>query len=285
MKTKILVTGANGQLAQCINDIRDSYPDIDFVFTDVGKLDITKPKQLDLLLERNTFHWCINCAAYTAVDQAEINSEIAKKVNTLGAKNLAIACKENNVKLIHISTDFVFDGNSTKPYDEEAKPNPISVYGSSKLKGEQEIQAILKEHFIIRTSWLYSEYGHNFLKTMVQLGREKTEINVVNDQIGTPTYAKDLAKVILAFVKENSKNYGIYHYSNSGATSWYDFAVAIFKYCKVNVNVKPVSTKDYPTLAKRPTYSILDVTKIKQTLNIQIPNWEDSLKEAISNLK
>lgn len=281
----VLVTGGNGQLAQCINDVRISYPNIDFVFTDVDDLDITNQEQLNLFFQSNTFDWCINCAAYTAVDQAEIHSEIANKINSLGAKNLAVACKKNNIKLIHISTDFIFDGNSIKPYAEEDKPNPISVYGASKLKGEQEIQSILKEHFIIRTSWLYSEFGHNFLKTMIRLAKEKNEINVVNDQIGTPTYAKDLAQVILKIINLNLKNYGTYHYSNIGTTNWYEFAVSIFKFKEVNFKVNPINTKDYPTLAKRPAYSVLDTSKIKRTLNIQIPNWKDSLKVAISNLK
>lgn len=281
----VLVTGGNGQLAQCINDVRISYPNIDFVFTDVEDLDITNQEQLNLFFESNTFDWCINCAAYTAVDQAEIHSELANKINTIGAKNLAIACKKNNLKLIHVSTDFIFDGNSKKPYTEEDKPNPISVYGASKLKAEQEIQSILNEHFIIRTSWLYSEFGHNFLKTMMRLAKDKSEINVVNDQIGTPTYAKDLALVILEIINLNSKNYGTYHYSNSGTTTWYDFARSIFEFKGVNIRVNPIKTKDYPILAKRPAYSVLDTSKIKQTLNIQILNWKDSLKVAISNLK
>lgn len=281
----VLVTGGNGQLAQCINDVRISYPNIDFVFTDVEDLDITNQEKLNLFFESNTFDWCINCAAYTAVDQAEIHSELANKINTLGAKNLAIACKKNNLKLIHVSTDFIFDGNSKKPYAEVDKPNPISVYGATKLKAEQEIKSILNEHFIIRTSWLYSEFGHNFLKTMIRLAKDKSEINVVNDQIGTPTYAKDLALVILEIINLNSKNYGIYHYSNSGTITWYDFARSIFEFKGVNIMVNPIKTKDYPTLAKRPAYSVLDTSKIKQTLNIQIPNWRDSLKVAISNLK
>jgi len=163
----VLVTGGNGQLAQWINDIRSTYPNIDFVFTDVDELDITDSKQVNLIFESKAFDWCINCAAYTAVDQAEIHSETAQKINSFGAKNLALACKKNRIKLIHISTDFIFDGNSVKPYVEEDRPNPISVYGASKLQGEQEIRSILKEHFIIRTSWLYSEFGHNFLKTMM----------------------------------------------------------------------------------------------------------------------
>ena len=281
----VLVTGGKGQLAQCINEIQSTYPHIDFVFTDVDELDITDSNQLNLFFESNNFDWCINCAAYTAVDQAEIHSETAQKINSFGAKNLALACKKNRIKLIHISTDFIFDGNSVKPYVEEDRQNPISVYGASKLQGEQEIQSILKEHFIIRTSWLYSEFGHNFLKTMIRLAKDKNEINVVNDQIGTPTYAKDLALIILEIINVNSVDYGIYHYSNIGTTNWHDFAVLIFKFKEVNIKVNPISTKDYPTLAKRPAYSVLDTTKIKRTLNIQIPDWKDSLKVAISNLK
>ena len=285
MKIKLLVTGGNGQLALCIKDLSSDYPNIDFVFTDVEELDITNSNQLNLFFESHSFDWCVNCAAYTAVDQAESHSNLAYEINAIGAKNLAFACKTNNLKLIHLSTDFIFDGHSNKPYTEQDKPNPLSVYGNSKLHGEQEIQEILKEHFIIRTSWLYSEYGHNFLKTMMRLAKEKNEINVVTDQMGTPTYAKDLAKVILMVFNDKSKNYGTYHYSNFGVCSWYDFAVAIFNFKGFNVKVNQIKTKDYPAQAKRPSYSVLDTTKIKQNLNIEIKDWKDSLSIAISNLK
>jgi dTDP-4-dehydrorhamnose reductase len=280
----ILVTGGNGQLSICIKNLKDKLPEANFIFVNRLELDITNNIAVNSFFQRNDIQYCINCAAYTAVDMAERDKENAFNVNVIGTKNLAIACDNKGATLIHISTDFVFDGNNNVAYNESDKPNPINVYGLSKLKGEKEIQNILKEHFIIRTSWLYSEYGSNFLKTMLKLSETKSQINVVSDQIGTPTYARDLANVMLNIIKANTKEYGIYNYSNQGETSWYEFATAIFKIIKSNIIVKPILSSNYPTLALRPKFSVLDKTKIKNEFNIFIPHWQDSLKSAIKNL-
>ncbi len=281
MKT-ILVTGGNGQLAKCIKDVSAEFHDLKFIYTDLPELDITDKEQTQSFFNKNKLEWCINCAAYTAVDKAEIDKTATFDVNATGPKNLAIACKQENVKLIHISTDFVFDGNSSKAYSESDKTNPIGVYGLTKLKGEQEISSILKSYYIIRTSWLYSEHGNNFLKTMLKLAKSTNEINVVSDQIGSPTYAMDLAFLICNFIKNSNHNFGTYNYSNEGVVSWYDFAKAIFDLKNHPIKINPISTDEYPTMAKRPKYSVLDTTKIKHTFGIQTPNWKDSLKTAIS---
>ncbi|RKE98826.1 dTDP-4-dehydrorhamnose reductase [Ichthyenterobacterium magnum] len=283
--TTVLVTGANGQLANCINSLITIDKAYSFIFTDSKKLDISSNKAVsDFFLNQN-IDWCINCAAYTNVDKAETEQEKAFNVNTLGAKNLAIACQENNVKLIHISTDFVFDGIQSKAYNESDKTNPLSVYGQTKLDGENEIKTHLNKHFIIRTSWLYSEYGNNFLKTMLRLAKEKSELNIVADQIGTPTYAKDLAKVILKIIKTNNSRFGVYHYSNEGVASWYDFAKEVFSLNQVSIKVNPIKSQAYLTPAKRPAFSVLDKTKIKSNTEITVPYWRDSLKEAFLNIK
>lgn len=280
----VLVTGGNGQLGECIKNLEPQFSGFNFTFTDYIELDITNSEEVQSFFNNQPLDYCINCAAYTAVDKAEIDVQKAFEINTIGAKHLAQICDKNNTVLIHVSTDFVFDGKKSEAYKETDKANPISVYGNSKLKGEQEIIESLKEHFIIRTSWLFSEYGTNFMKTMIRLSKERDELNVVSDQIGTPTYAKDLAKVILEVINTKSNQYGTYHYSNEGIANWYDFAKAIFKLSKIEIKVHPIQTKDYPTPAERPKYSVLDKTKIKQTLNIKIPHWKDSLKTSLSNL-
>lgn len=273
---KVLVTGANGQLGHCIKDIQKKNSHLSFVYTDHKELDICDEKSVNQFFkEQEPIHYCVNCAAYTAVDKAEEEEELAFKVNAEGPKNLAIACKEHGTVLIHISTDFVFDGKKSTPYLETDEPNPISVYGASKLQGEIEVQNLLKEYFIIRTSWLYSEYGNNFLKTMLRLAETRDEISVVRDQIGSPTYAGDLAEFILKIILANNKSFGIYHYSNEGAISWYDFAKAIFEESKIDLKVNAISTSEYPTLAKRPIYSVMDKGKIISFCNI--PFWRDSL--------
>lgn len=284
MKTKILVTGANGQLARCIKDLEPNFLNFKISFKNSSELDIASSNQVNDVFKNNRFDWCINCAAYTNVEKAETETEKAFNINQLGIKNIALACRDYNVKLIHFSTDFVFDGKAFKAYTEKDKPNPINVYGLSKLKGEKEIQNILNEHFIIRTSWLYSEYESNFLKTMLKLSGTKSEINVVSDQKGAPTYARDLANIALNIIKLDTKKYGIYNYSNQGETSWYDFASEIFRINKLNIRVKPILSSNYPTRAKRPKFSVLDKTKIKNTFNISIPHWKDSLEIAIKNL-
>lgn len=280
--TKILVTGGNGQLAQCLKDVVKNNDELDVNFQDLPELDITNIQQLVSYFSKNELDYCINCAAYTAVDLAEEQSDLAYAVNADGPKNLAEACKKHQVKLLHISTDFVFDGKKQTPYIETDMPNPLGVYGKSKWQGERNIQEIMEDYFILRTSWLYSEYGNNFMKTMLKLSETRDEINVVSDQIGSPTYAGDLAEVLIKIVLSSSTNYGLYHFSNSGAISWYDFAVEIFKQFGRKIEVKPITTKDYPTAAKRPKFSVLDTTKIENNFDCTIKDWQGSLKSKSS---
>ena len=275
--TKILVTGGNGQLAQCLKDVVKNDDELDVDFQDLPYLDITDKQQLEAYFSKNEFDYCINCAAYTAVDLAEEQSDLAYAVNAEGPKNLAEICKKYQVKLLHISTDFVFDGKKQTPYIETDMPNPLGVYGKSKWQGERNIQEIMEDYFILRTSWLYSEYGNNFMKSMLRLSETRDEISVVSDQIGAPTYAGDLAEVLVKIVLSLSTNYGVYHYSNSGAISWYDFAVEIFTLFGKKIEVKPIKTKDYPTAAKRPRYSVLDTTKIEHNFDCTIKDWNNSL--------
>lgn len=283
--TTILVTGSNGQLASCIKDIVGEYDGLNFLFTDYQDLDICNLNQVQAFFSENNIDYCINCAAYTAVDLAEEEESKAFDINVNGAKNLALVCKKQDVVLIHISTDFVFSGEKDEAYTEMDKPNPISVYGSSKLKGEVQVHQILEQYFILRTSWLYSEHGNNFMKTMIRLSEEKETLSVVSDQKGTPTYAGDLAQFILNIIKIESKKYGVYHYSNLGEISWFDFAKAIFDEKNIKIKLAPIKTKDYPTLASRPMYSVLDKTKAINSFKTTVPHWRDSLKLAISRLE
>lgn len=279
----VLVTGGNGQLGSCIKVIEDEH--INVIFTDHHELDICDLTQVNLFFQsHNSIDYCINCAAYTAVDLAESDKERAYQINELGAKNLALACKSNHTTLIHISTDFVFDGEKTGTYTELDETNPISVYGGSKLKGEIAIKQILENYFIIRTSWLYSEFGSNFLKTMLKLAEDRTVLNVIADQIGSPTYAPDLAFVIHKIIKTESVDYGLYHFSNEGVASWYDFAKAIFRIKNSEIRVNAINTTAYPTPAKRPKFSVMDKSKIKNTLKLEIPYWADSLKTCMDKL-
>ena len=281
----ILVTGANGQLANCIKDIEKQYEGLNIIYTDYQELNICDSNQLDAFFKSNQkIDYCINCAAYTAVDKAEIEFDKAFEINSTGAKNLAIVCSKQGVVLIHISTDFVFDGQKTEPYNEIDVPNPINVYGASKLKGEVEIQKILKEHFIIRTSWLYSAYGNNFMKTMLKLADTSDQINVVSDQIGSPTNANNLSKFLIEIITSSSNNFGVYHYSSEGQTSWYGFAKAIFESYKLPTRVIPISSSQHSTAAIRPKYSVLGTEKVKETFNIETPEWEVSIKKAIENI-
>lgn len=274
---KILITGANGQLGKCIQDVSKHYLDYEFHFKSSKDLDITINKQVIRLFAQEKFDYCINCAAYTAVDKAESDMENAYLVNAEAVRYLAEACKTHNTVLIHISTDFVFDGTKSTPYTEDDRPNPLNVYGASKLKGEQYVQQILEKYFIIRTSWVYSEYGHNFVKTMLRLGAEREEISVVNDQIGSPTYAGDLAEAILKIINTKTSDYGIYHYSNQGEISWYDFARAIFEIKGMEIMVKPIPSKAYPMPALRPVFSVMDTSKVKDLLQIEVSYWIDNL--------
>lgn len=282
MLKRVLVTGANGQLGQSIKEVANNTSDIEFFYTNSNALDITNEKKVNSFFCKNKFDYCINCAAYTAVDKAEEERELAYEINVLGAKNLAEACKITNTILIHISTDFVFDGEKKQPYIESDIPNPKSVYGNTKLAGEEEIENILEKYFIIRTSWLYSIYGKNFMKTMLRLGEERSEISVVSDQIGTPTSAIDLANILLKLISKNNKEYGLYHFSNEGQTSWAGFAEEIFKLKSIICHVKSILTIEYPTLAVRPSYSVLRKEKISKALNISVLNWKDSLKTTLT---
>ncbi len=275
---KILITGADGQLGKSIQDVAKEHPQLGFVATDYRELDITDPNKIDAFFKDQAFDYCVNCAAYTMVDKAESEIDRAFQINADAVDYLAIACKKYDVCFIHISTDFVFDGEKKVPYTEEDIPNPINVYGLSKLKGEQFIQDRLENYFIIRTSWVYSEYGNNFVKSMLRLAKDRDTINVVNDQIGSPTNAKDLANVIVRLITENSVKYGLYHYSNKGVTSWYDFARAIFDEKKIPIIVRPIPSIEYPTPAKRPKYSVLETSKIREALLLDIPFWGESLK-------
>ena len=283
MKT-VLVTGGHGQLGSCLKELSKDLLGYNFIFLDYEDLDITKREDVEFFFDSNKISYCVNCAAFTNVDKSEVDKETCKKVNEDGVGFLALACKTYNVKLIHISTDFVFDGKQSFPYKEKDLKSPLGVYGQTKLNGELAITNYMNTYFIIRTSWLYSEYCNNFLKTMLRLGKERDEITVVYDQVGTPTYAKDLAAVVIEIIVKNNDSYGIYHYSNNGVASWYDFAKAIFEENKLKVSLTPIRSELYPTAATRPSYSVLDKEKIKTTLGISIPYWRDSLKRCLENI-
>ncbi|WP_196887009.1 dTDP-4-dehydrorhamnose reductase [Aureivirga sp. CE67] len=278
---KILITGASGQLGNCLKELADSFKQFAFYFKSSKDLDITNIEDLERDFTENQYDYCINCAAYTAVDQAESDVENAEKVNVLGSKNLAEVSKKNKTVLIHISTDFVFDGNKNTPYVENDVTNPLGVYGKTKLEGELAIQNVLESYFILRTSWLYSEFGNNFMKSMIRLGTDRDELGIIYDQIGTPTYAMDLAKFILYLIQNKKQDFGVYHFSNLGAASWYDFAKAIFEYENIEVKVNVIRTEQYPTPAERPKFSVMDKNKILTTFDFQIPYWRESLKECL----
>ncbi|WP_113638394.1 dTDP-4-dehydrorhamnose reductase [Nubsella zeaxanthinifaciens] len=282
---KVLVIGAGGQLGQCIKKIVALRSIENVVFPEEKTANILNVADLAALFEEQKPNYVINCAAYTAVDKAEDEADIAKAVNETGAKNLAQLCQQYQATLIHISTDFVFEGNEIKLLKEDDIAEPISVYGVTKLDGELAITAALQQHIIIRTSWLYSEFANNFVKTMLKLGAERDELSIIADQVGTPTYAADLANAIFDIIENPTKIYGVYHFSNEGVTSWYDFAQAIFKLSGTNVKVHPIPTSAYPTKAKRPHFSVMDKTKIKATYHINVPYWTDSLEKCIDALK
>lgn len=275
----VLVTGAAGQLGQAIKSRFEFFSDFNFVFCNSAELNITNLENCKAVFAKHQPAFCINTAAYTAVDKVESEPEIAEAINVLGAENLAKASKEYNTVLLHVSTDFVFDGSAKTPYKETDAPNPQSVYGATKLKGEQAIATVWEKHFIVRTSWVFSEFGNNFKKTMLRLASDRDELSVVADQIGTPTQALDLANVLLQMCalpeKHTLKNYGIYHFSNLGECSWYDFAKEIFKQNNVTIKLNPIPTSAYPTPAKRPAYSVMDKTKIQQVFGVEIKSWEN----------
>jgi dTDP-4-dehydrorhamnose reductase len=287
---KIIVTGSKGQLGQSIQELATAYPELSFVFTDVEELDICDAAKVAAFFAHEKPAAVVNCAAYTAVDKAEKETALAESINHHAVANLAKACKSCGAKLIHISTDYLFDGTKSSPYHEKDIVRPQSVYGITKLEGETAILRADIKAIVIRTSWLYSAYGNNFVKTMLRLGREKEQIGVVCDQVGTPTYAGDLAKLILDILSKtanDSKQFvnGIYHYSNEGAASWYDFTKAIFEYqTGISCRVDPIDTLSYPTPAARPAYSVLNKSKIKSTFAVEIPYWRDSLKVCLEKL-
>lgn len=286
----VLVTGANGQLGSELQLLAKTHNDIlNFIFTDVNELDITDAKAVDDFVKDNKIRYIVNCAAYTAVDKAEDDIELCYKINRDAVRNLAIAASNNQAKVIHVSTDYVFDGTAHEPYKETNAVCPQSVYGKSKQEGEEVLLSICPESIIIRTSWLYSTFGNNFVKTMIKLGAERDTLNVVADQTGTPTNAADLAEAIIKILdySEANSNFatGIYHYSNEGITTWYDFTKAIHLFAGINdCTISPITTDQYPTKASRPQYSVLDKSKIKNTFEIEIPNWENSLEKCVYKL-
>lgn len=281
---KILVIGAAGQLGQCLKTVASRRGLAEIVFPSEQEANILDKTLLTELLAREKPAYVINCAAYTAVDKAEDEQELCKAINETGAVNLAEACSVNGSTLVHVSTDFVFQGNEIKLLKEDDVAEPINVYGQTKLDGELALSKALDNHFIIRTSWLYSEYANNFVKTMLKLGAERDELNIIADQVGTPTYAIDLANAIFDIIGSGSKTYGTYHYSNEGVTSWFDFAKAIFEISHTQVKVNPIPGSAYPTKAARPAFSVMDKSKIKTTFNLEIQYWRDSLVECISRI-
>ncbi len=282
---KIVVLGASGQLGSCLKKVAEERNITDISFPSEQDGNILSPELLDKLFEAETPQYVINCAAYTAVDKAEDEQDICRKVNREGAANIAVACEKHGAALVHISTDFVFRGNVPQLLSETDPAEPENIYGLTKLEGEQDIVRILDQHFIVRTSWLYSEFANNFVKTMLRLGAERDQLGVIVDQVGSPTYAIDLAGAIFDIIESGSEAYGIYHYSNEGVTSWFDFAKTIFDISGTSVVVNPVKTSEYVTKAVRPAYSVMDKSKIKSTFGIAIPYWRDSLIVCIDRLK
>ncbi|GHV59545.1 NAD(P)-dependent oxidoreductase [Bacteroidia bacterium] len=288
MSKNILITGAKGQLGSEIQEIAAHSPEFNFIPTDVAELDLTDKTAVSCFINTHFIDYIVNCAAYTAVDKAEDDVELCYQINRDAVRNLAEAAN-GKAKIIHISTDYVFDGKATVPYKETGLTNPQSVYGKSKLAGEEALLAVCPESVIIRTAWLYSVYGTNFVKTMLRLGKERAELNVVYDQQGTPTYAADLAQAILSMIIHTEKTGdfpgGIYHYSNEGVTTWFDFTQKILQLAGITTcSVHPIPTNQYPTRTPRPAYSVLDKTKIKETIGIIIPEWEESLQRCIHSL-
>ena len=283
----ILITGSNGQLGSEIKAIHEQYQDVEFIFADIEELDITNLEAVLKFCSANTVTGIINCAAYTAVDKAEQERDLAYKINAIGPQNLAKYCEQSGARLIQISTDYVFDGTAHVPLKEDDRVNAIGAYGETKLEGERFVLATKSDSIIIRTSWLYSTYGNNFVKTMRRLGGERSQLNVVWDQVGTPTNAADLARICLEIILDAdsiSKNGRVYHFSNEGVASWYDFAHAIMEMSGLSCQVDPIESKDFPTPTKRPHYSVMNKAKIKEDFGIEILHWRESLKECINKL-
>ncbi len=285
----ILVTGGNGQLGSELRELAASNAAFKFRFVDVADLDLLNESATREFLKSGRYDFVINCAAYTAVDKAEEESDLCQRVNADAVKIIAECVRDTNARLIHISTDYVFDGEFNQPINETAVPKPGSVYGKTKLEGEQHVLSILSNAYIIRTAWVYSTFGKNFVKTIANLARQKPELGIVADQLGTPTYARDLARAIMKIVSSvadgSADAPGIYHYSNEGTISWYDFAYFIRDFYGLSCNIKPLRTWEYKTAASRPKYSVLDKTKIKKTFDLDIPHWSTSLKECLTKLE
>ena len=282
--SSIVVFGASGQLGQCLKKLAEERNNWSIYFPAESDADILDRDALKKIFSSYKPAWCINCAAYTAVDKAEDNVDLARAINKTGAENLSALCAEYHAALVHVSTDFVFKGDKSMPLTEDDITEPENMYGITKLEGEQAVIGALEKHYILRTSWLYSEYGNNFVKTMLKLGAERDELKIVADQVGTPTYAMDLADCIFKIILSDKAAYGTYHYSNEGVASWYDFAKAIFDISGTEVKTLPIKTSEYPARAIRPAYSVMDKTKIKQAFGIEIPYWRDSLITCISKI-
>lgn len=284
---KILITGSKGQLGSSIKKLELEYPDFSFVYTDVADLDITNKEEVMEFFEKGKFTHAINCAAYTAVDKAEEEFDLAKKINAIGPANMASAAKKTSCQFFHVSTDYVFSGKGHVPYKEEDACQPPSAYGKTKLVGEEMVSQLNEKAIIIRTSWLYSEFGHNFMKSMLKFGKERDELRVVFDQIGSPTYATDLARAILDMIcseKETSEN-PVYHFSNEGVASWYDFALEIMQAAKLDCKVSPIESHEYPLPAPRPFYSVMNKAKIKKDFEVKIPHWRVSMIDCLKILE
>ncbi len=288
---KILVTGSKGQVGQELQFLTKGSKH-KIVFTDVEELDITDYEAVNAFFKEHQFDYCINCAAYTAVDKAEENVDLATKINVDGVKNIAQACLFNQTFLVQISTDYVYHNNQNTPFKEGDPTNPQGVYAQTKLDGDLVALKVNTATMVVRTSWVYSSYGHNFVKTMIRLGTERDRLNVVFDQIGTPTYARDLAQVILTVIEKidagslpASQAYGVFHYSNEGVTSWYDLAKAVFEMKNINCRLGAIETIEYPTPAKRPPFSVLNKSKIKSTLGVDVPHWRDGLKRCLEAIE
>ncbi len=281
----ILITGSKGQVGNELQTLAADYPSFSFVFVDRDELDITDTQLVSNFFANQRFDYCLNCAAYTAVDKAESDAETAQKVNVIGTQNLAKAAAANNCRFIQISTDYVYHTTQNTPFKESDPTNPQGVYAQTKLDGDLAALDVHADCLVMRTSWVYSSFGHNFVKTMLRLGAEKSELGIIFDQIGSPTYARHLAKAMLDIVQKNPAEFGgIYHYSNEGVCSWYDFARAIFEISGIECKTLAIETKDYPTPAKRPHFSLLNKAKIKQAFDIEIPHWRSALQECLALL-
>ncbi|MCE5331073.1 MAG: dTDP-4-dehydrorhamnose reductase [Bacteroidales bacterium] len=283
--TNILITGSHGQLGNEMQQAAARYPAFNYIYTDIDELDICDKTALEIFVKAHTVDIIVNCAAYTAVDKAEDDVELCYKINRDAVKNIAEIAAANKLKVVHVSTDYVYDGTNHVPYTEDQPVCPSSVYGKSKLAGEEALLERCRQAVIIRTSWLYSSFGSNFVKTMMKRGAECDSLNVIFDQVGTPTYAADLAEAIMNLLDHEPFVPGIYHFSNEGVCSWYDFAKSIHRIAGIECSVQPIETKDYPTRTPRPHYSVLNKSKIKATYEITIPHWEESLEKCIALLQ